>query len=119
MNEFVAVTSTNAAQIFNIYPRKGFITVGADADIAVWDPEGSRTISAKTHHQNIDFNIFEGRTVKGVPSHTLSGGKLVWIDGDLRAVVGAGKYIKRPAFSKAFNSTRTYANFHKPSAVKR
>lgn len=119
MNEFVAVTSTNAAQIFNIYPRKGSITVGADADIAVWDPEGSRTISAKTHHQNIDFNIFEGRTVKGVPSHTLSGGKLVWIDGDLRAVVGAGKYIKRPAFSKAFNSTRTYANFHKPSAVKR
>ncbi len=119
MNEFVAATSTNAAQIFNIYPRKGAISVGADADIVVWDPEGSRTISAKTHHHNIDFNIFEGRTVKGVPSHTLSGGKLVWVDGDLRAEMGAGKYVKRPAFSQAFNATKTYADFHKPAAVKR
>lgn len=119
MNEYVAVTSANTAKIFNIYPRKGSISVGADADIVVWDPQGSRTISAKTHHQNIDFNIFEGRTVKGVPSHTLSGGKLVWVDGDLRAVAGAGKYIKRPAFSQEFKATKTYADLHKPSSVKR
>lgn len=119
MNEFVAATSTNAAQIFNIYPRKGVIAVGSDADIVVWDPQGSRTISAKTHHHNIDFNIFEGRSVKGIPSHTLSAGKLVWVDGDLRAVMGAGKYVKRPAFSQAFKATKTYADHHKPSAVKR
>jgi dihydropyrimidinase len=119
MNEFVAATSTNAAQIFNIYPRKGSISVGSDADIVVWDPEGSRTISAKTHHQNIDFNIFEGRTVKGIPSHTLSQGKLVWIDGDLRAERGMGNYFKRPAFSQAFNATQTYANQNKDSAIKR
>ncbi|OUS32456.1 dihydropyrimidinase ['Osedax' symbiont bacterium Rs2_46_30_T18] len=104
MNEFVAVTSANSAKIFNIYPQKGSITPGADADIIVWDPEASRTISAATHHQNIDFNIFEGRTVKGVPTHTLSRGNLVYKDGDLRAVKGAGKYVKRKAFSPVFEA---------------
>ena len=104
MNEFVAVTSANSAKIFNIYPQKGSITTGADADIIVWDPEASRTISAATHHQNIDFNIFEGRTVKGVPTHTLSRGNLVYKDGDLRAVKSAGKYVKRKAFAPVFEA---------------
>ncbi|MFT5163848.1 MAG: dihydropyrimidinase [Alteromonadaceae bacterium] len=118
-NEFVAVTSSNAAKIFNIYPRKGSITVGADADIVLWDPNGSRTISAKTHHQNIDFNIFEGRTVKGIAAHTLSRGKLVWTNGDLRAVKGAGKYVKRPAFTSAFDALGKQTALNAPTAVKR
>ncbi|MGF6735333.1 dihydroorotase-like cyclic amidohydrolase [Paraburkholderia youngii] len=96
-NEFVRVTSTNAAQIFNLYPRKGTVAVGADADLVVWDPEATRTISVKTHHQNVDFNVFEGMTVRGVPTHTVSQGELVWADGDLRARRGAGRYLKRPA----------------------
>lgn len=104
MNEFVAATSTNAAKIFNIYPRKGAISVGADADIVIWDPEATKTISAKTHHQNIDTNIFEGMCVKGVASHTLSRGVLTWVDGDLRAVEGRGQYVKRPAFSSDFQA---------------
>jgi dihydropyrimidinase len=93
--EFVAVTSTNAARIFGLMPRKGLIAVGADADLVVWDPAASRTISAKTHHQNVDFNVFEGRTVTGLARSTIANGKLVWHEGSLRAVRGAGRYIKR------------------------
>ncbi len=102
--EFVALTSTNAAQIFNIYPRKGSVSTGADADIVVWDPSATKTISKKTHHQNIDFNIFEGMQVKGLPSHTISQGVLAYADGDLRAIKGKGQYIKRPAFHPMFEA---------------
>jgi dihydropyrimidinase len=97
-SEFVRVTSTNAAQIFNIYPRKGVIAVGADADIVVWDPEGTRIISAKTQFAKGGFNVFEGRTVKGIPSTTLAAGKVVFHRGELMAVEGAGRHIDRPAF---------------------
>ena len=103
-NEFVRVTSTNAAQIFNIYPRKGSISVGGDADIAVWDPEGTRKISAKTHHQKVDFNIFEGMTVKGVPSHTISQGRVAWANGKLDTIRGSGRYIDRPPFAPPFEA---------------
>jgi dihydropyrimidinase len=98
-SEFVRVTSANAAQIFNIYPRKGLIAAGSDADIVVWDPEGSRTISAKTQFAKGDFNVFEGRTVKGIPSTTVAAGKVVFHRGELRAVEGAGRHIDRPAFA--------------------
>jgi dihydropyrimidinase len=93
--EFVAITSTNSARIFGLMPRKGLIAVGADADLVVWDGEASRTISAKTHHQNVDFNVFEGRTVTGLARTTIANGKIVWHEGDLRAVRGAGRYIGR------------------------
>jgi len=99
--EFVAVTSSNTAKIFNIFPRKGSITVGADADLVVWDPVASRTISAKTHHQNVDFNVFEGQTVTGLARTTVANGKVVWHDGVLNAVRGAGRYVNRPAFVAA------------------
>ncbi|WP_044619085.1 dihydropyrimidinase [Gynuella sunshinyii] len=119
VNEFVKVTSTNAAQIFNIYPRKGCIAVGADADMVIWDPAKSHTISATTHHQNVDFNIFEGRTVTGAPSHTISQGNLVYKDGELRVQEGAGKYIKRPAFPSIYDAVKKYNDMMKPTAVKR
>jgi dihydropyrimidinase len=103
--EFVKITSTNTAQIFNIFPRKGSISVGADADIVVWDPNASRTISTKTHHQNVDFNVFEGMTVTGLARSTISNGKLVWHNGQLRAVRGAGRWIDRPCFSPVFQAS--------------
>ena len=118
-NEFVRVTSTNAAQIFNLYPRKGSIGVGADADLVVWDPEGTRTISAKTHHQNVDFNIFEGMTVKGVASHTISQGKVVWADGKLDTMRGAGRYVPRPTFPAVFEALDRQNRLRAPKPVVR
>lgn len=118
-SEFVAITSANTAKLFNIYPRKGSISVGADADFVVWDPEGTKTLSAKTQHSKGDFNIFEGRTVRGIPSHTVSNGNLVFVKGDLRAEKGAGKYIKRPAFNSNFTASKLRADSLKPTAVVR
>jgi dihydropyrimidinase len=98
-SEFVRVTSANAAQIFNMYPRKGVIATHSDADIVVWDPEGTRTISASTQHAKGGFNVFEGRTVRGIPSTTLAAGKVVFHSGELMAEEGAGRYVSRPAFA--------------------
>ena len=119
MNEFVSVTSANAAKIFNLYPRKGSISVGADADIVVWDPEAERTISANTHHQNVDFNIFEGRTVKGIPKYTISQGNVIWDDGELKAVEGAGRYINRPPYNRDYEAVKKALVYDAPRAVER
>ncbi|MGB8713634.1 MAG: dihydropyrimidinase [Onishia taeanensis] len=119
LQEFVALTSTNAAKIFNLYPRKGAVRVGADADLVVWDPKGTRTISAKTHHQNIDFNIFEGKTVTGIPRHTVSQGKWVWRDGELHAERGAGRYLERPAYPGVYDVLQRRAEVNAPTAVER
>jgi len=118
-SEFVAVTSANTAKLFNIYPQKGSVSMGADADIVVWDPAGSKTLSAKTQFSKGDYNIFEGRTVTGIPSHTLSQGKLVFVQGDLRAERGVGRYIKRPAFSANFTASKLRADVTAQTAVKR
>jgi dihydropyrimidinase len=119
MSEFVKLTSTNAAQIFHIYPRKGSISVGADADIVVWDPQASKTISKKTHHQNIDFNIFEGMEVRGCASHTLSAGKVVYANGELNVERGAGSYVNRPAFAPFYDALQRQAEINKPKPVDR
>lgn len=119
MNEFVRVTSTNTAQIFNIYPRKGSVSVGADADIVVWDPAATKTISAKTHKQQVDYNIFEGMTVTGCASHTISQGKVVFADGELQVERGAGRYVDRPAFASYYDALNLQAQQAEPVAVRR
>ena len=118
-NEFVAVTSTNAAKIFNIYPRKGSISAGADADIAVLDPEKEKVISKDTHHQNVDFNIFEGMRVKGINVLTVSQGKITYRDGEVRTERGVGRYIDRPCFAPYYDAMRVRRDHHAPRAVER
>jgi dihydropyrimidinase len=117
--EFVRVTSTNAAQIFNIYPRKGSVGVGADADLVVWDPKASKTISAKTHHQKVDFNIFEGMQVTGLATTTISRGKVVYEKGALKVEKGAGQYVDRPCFPAVFDAVKKRNDIRQPRAVPR
>ena len=99
---FVALTSANAARVFNLYPRKGSLEIGADADLIVLDPGREKTISAATQHQNTDFSVWEGLTVKGTVVHTLSRGHHLWADGDLRAEKGWGRYLARPPFGAVY-----------------
>ncbi len=118
-SEFVAITSANTARLFNIYPRKGLVGVGADADLVVWDPAATHTLSVKTQHSKGDYNIFEGRTVQGMPSHTISQGVVAYAKGDLRAEMGKGRYIKRPAFGPNFDAVQRRAATLQPTAVSR
>ena len=118
-SEFVAITSANTAKLFNIYPRKGLVGVGADADLVVWDPAATHTLSVRTQHSKGDYNIFEGRTVQGMPSHTISQGVVAYAQGDLRAEMGKGRYIKRPAFGPNFDAVQRRAATLQPTAVAR
>lgn len=99
MNRFVEVNSTNPAKIFGMYPRKGTISVGADADIVIWDPKKKETLSAATQHMNTDYNLFEGTKIKGAPSAVFVRGQQVVDDDKWLGHVGYGKFIKRSPYS--------------------
>lgn len=95
INQMVATCCTNPAQIFGMYPKKGIIAPGADADIVIWQPEGEGEISAKTHHHKVDTSIFEGFQTVGGPSIVIADGKVQFEDGRLNVEPGAGKFIPR------------------------
>ena len=118
-NEFVAVTSTNIAKILNIYPRKGAIAVGSDADIVVLDPKKKKTISAKTQVSAIDYNVFEGFEVTGLPRFVLSRGDVVFTDGKLDVEDGRGKFIEREPNAPVSSALTSWKSLTKPQGVKR
>ncbi|XP_013098892.2 dihydropyrimidinase isoform X1 [Stomoxys calcitrans] len=93
---FVAVTSTNSAKIFNLYPQKGRIAVGSDADVVIWNPNATRTISKETHHHRCDFNIFEGMVCHGVPEIVLVRGRVCVEEGNVRVAEGYGRFLNTP-----------------------
>jgi dihydropyrimidinase len=119
MNEFVAVTSTNIAKILNTYPKKGAVLVGADADLVVWDPEKTKTISARTQQSAIDYNVFEGKTVKGLPRYTLTRGLVAIDDGEIKTQEGHGQFVKRPPVTPINKALSTWKELTSPRKVER
>lgn len=100
--DFVRVTSTQAAKIFNLFPQKGVLMEGSDADLIVFDPDHKHTISAASHHSRMDTNIYEGKEIKGKVMVTISRGRVVWENGKLDVQSGTGRFIPMKPFSYLF-----------------
>ena len=95
LNRFVELTSTAAAKMFGLFPRKGTIAVGSDADIVIFDANREQTISVNTHHMNVDYSAYEGRTIKGAVETVLSRGQVVIEKGEFKGKSGNGRFLKR------------------------
>jgi dihydropyrimidinase len=100
LQRMVELLSTNPAKYFGLYPRKGTIAVGSDADIVVFDPEKKVTISASTHHSKCDYNLYQGTEVTGSPETVLLRGRVI-VDGDqFLGEPGIGQFLKRARFGE-------------------
>ncbi len=95
LNRFVQLVSTAPAKLFGLYPRKGTVAAGSDADLVIFDPDEEQTISAKTHHMRVDYSMFEGTRVKGVPKVVLSRGRVVVENGKFMGKPGSGEFLRR------------------------
>ncbi len=95
LNRFVELTSTAAAKMFGLFPKKGTIAVGSDADIVVFDPGKEQTIGVKSHHMNVDYSAYEGKKIKGVVETVLSRGNVVIENGEYKGKAGDGRFLKR------------------------
>ena len=107
LNRMVQLWATNPAKLFGLYPRKGTIAIGSDADIVIFDPAKKATMSVKTHHSTCDYNLFEGTEVTGMPEMLISRGKVI-VDGDELTAEAAshGEFIKRSAFNERLSAGR-------------
>ncbi|MET3321942.1 UNVERIFIED_ORG: dihydropyrimidinase [Peribacillus simplex] len=104
LNQFVDITSTRAAKLFGLFPKKGTIAVGSDADIVIFDPKVERTISADTHHMAVDYNAFEGMKITGEPVSVLSRGQFVIREKQFVGEAGNGQYLKRAKYNTSLES---------------
>lgn len=102
LNRWVELTSTAPAKMFGMYPRKGTIAPGSDADIVIWDPKASYTISAKNHHMCVDYSMYEGKTVLGNADTVLSRGEIIIKDNLFKGKPGRGKFLKRDTYAGAW-----------------
>ena len=100
VNRFVEMVSTTPAKLFGLYPRKGTIAVGSDADLVIFDPDRKHKISAATHHMRVDYSMFEGIEVTGMPDVVLSRGRVLVQNNQFAGKVGAGEFLKRSAYSQ-------------------
>jgi dihydropyrimidinase len=98
-NRFVELVATAPAKLFGLYPRKGTIAIGSDADIVIFDPNKEETISAETHHMKVDYSMFEGIQTKGAPRQVLSGGRVIIDRGKFTGKVGQGTFLKRQPYA--------------------
>ncbi|RWE68008.1 dihydropyrimidinase [Mesorhizobium sp.] len=119
MNEFVAVTSTNIAKILNMYPKKGAIVEGADADILVWDPKRKKKITAKKQQSVIDYNVFEGFEVTGLPRFVFSRGELSIQEAEVNAKPGHGEFVAREPNAAVNRALSTWKEISAPRKVER
>ena len=119
MQEFVAVTSTNIAKILNVYPRKGAILEGADADLIVWDPKRGKTISADTQQSAIDYNVFEGIEVTALPRFVMTRGKVAVTEDEVDAEEGHGEFVARDAYPATNRALSKWKELTAPRAVTR
>ena len=120
MNEFVAATSTNIAKILNIYPKKGALVEGADADITVWDPKISKTIRADAHKSVLDYNVFEGFEVSAQARHTISRGEVIWTWGkNSQPQPGRGRFVPRRPFPPVHAALSKWKELNSPRKIER
>ena len=107
LNRMVELLATNPAKLFGLYPRKGTVAVGSDADLVVFDPEKQVTISASTHHSKTDYNLYEGTQVTGSPEVVLLRGHVLVENDELVASPGIGQYVKRARFGEELKPAKT------------
>ena len=102
LNRWIELCSTNPAQMFGMYPKKGTIAIGTDADIVIWDPKKEHIISVSTHHMCTDYSMFEGRKIKGNAETVISRGEIIVKDNEFLGKPGRGKFIKRDTYGTAW-----------------
>ena len=111
LSTFVALTATNAAKMYGLYPRKGTIAVGSDADIVIWDDGRELTLTNEMLHHNVDYTPYEGMRLKGWPATVLSRGQVVFEDGEVKGRPGHGKFLPCAQPEKAVPVGRSVTNF--------
>jgi len=114
--KFVSLSATNAAQLYGLYPRKGTIAVGADADLAIWDPNKEVTITQKMMHDAMDYTPYEGKVVKGWPTVTLLRGEPVFENGEFVGERGKGRFLRCDISTAAKPLGRSVTSFEPVSA---